>query len=108
MAKRKPKSRQKPRGTMPGRNGGRLNVGGDHGGGRPPDEFRARLRAMVSREDRMVVVETVLRDKKSPHWINAWKYATEHGYGKPPQPVTLATEEGRPLEIAITRRIVGP
>lgn len=89
MSKTEAKSPAKKRELIPQKHGGALMTGGTNKGGtgRPPDEFRRILRDMVSRDDRLKHVETVLENPEHPQWMAAWKWATEHGYGKPVQPV---------------------
>ena len=83
-----------PRGTpLPGANGGTLIAGAGNGpakgapnAGRPPDEWRERLRAMASRDEVLDHVETVLLAGPSdPFFDRALQYVTDHGYGKPKQ-----------------------
>jgi len=68
---------------------GALRVGnpGNKGGARPPDEFKAILQTLASREQTMRALEQLLMAPDHPAFLGALKYATEHGYGKPAQPV---------------------
>ena len=73
---------------------GQLNRGGTLGNkggtGRPPDEFRARMRELATLADKRKHIETVLDDPAHPQWLPALRHVTEHGYGKAIQPVDLA------------------
>lgn len=78
-------------------NGGFL-ISGQGGGpqpgaGRPPDEWRAKLRSFASRDDVMQHVLDVLTvGPNHPFFDRALQYATDHGYGKPKQ--SLEVEAG--------------
>lgn len=75
---------------VPQPHGGALNRGGTPGnaGGRPPNEFKAKLREFVSREDVMGHVNLILtQGPKHPDYRWAAEYATDHGYGKAVQKV---------------------
>lgn len=77
--------------------------------GRKPDEFKALCRELASRDDTMNAIVGILSDPSHPHFLSALRWASEHGYGKPAQPVTGADGEGPVAhEITITRRIVDP
>ena len=57
-------------------------------GGRPRDEWQAKLREMASSDEVLDHVTTVLRLGPShPYFDRALQYATDHGYGRPTQPV---------------------
>lgn len=86
-----------PKGTpLPMRNGGTLIAGAGKGpakgapnAGRPPDEWKAKLRAMASRDEVMTHVETVLlAGPEHPFFDRALQYVTDHGYGRAMQPVS--------------------
>jgi hypothetical protein len=54
--------------------------------GRPPDEWRERLRSMASRDEVLAHVESVLlQGPEHPFFDRALQYVTDHGYGKPKQ-----------------------
>ena len=79
------KARVKPRGTMPGRNGGRLNVGGFHGPGpgRPPDEFKRVMRKIASSDEALTFLNACANGEHGAQFaIRAQEYAAERGYGK--------------------------
>lgn len=113
--KRQPKG--VARGTpIPGRHGGTLIAGAGRGpkkgapnAGRPTDEWKAKLRAMASRDEVMAHVETVLMaGPEHPFFDRALQYATDHGYGRATQPIEhsgsvtleslLAAASGQPTE----------
>ena len=94
------KSREKsspkgvPRGTpIPGKNGGTLIAGAGNGppkgsGGRPRDEWQAKLREMASSNEVLAHVTAVLQaGPEHPYFDRALQYATDHGYGKPKQEI---------------------
>lgn len=95
---RKSVKKRKPKGVAPGTplpmpNGGTLIVAAGRGpakgaanAGRPPDEWRARLREMASRDEVLDHVESVLlKGPTDPFFDRALQYVTDHGYGKPKQ-----------------------
>jgi hypothetical protein len=70
-------------------------VPGNKGGtGRPPDEFKARMRELVTRAEVEQELETVLGTRDHPQWLGALKYATEHGYGKPKESLEVSGKIG--------------
>jgi hypothetical protein len=65
---------------------GRGPAKGAPNAGRPPDEWRAALRALASRDDVLQHLDAVLRAGPGHPWFSkALDYATEHGYGKAKQ-----------------------
>ena len=71
-----------PLGNHPG------NTGGKPGrSGRPPDEFKALCRELVTRKETLAAVRKILRDPDHPAFVGALRWATEHGYGRPLQRV---------------------
>lgn len=73
------------------------------GSGRPPDEFKARLRELVTQADKAGHLEAVLSDPDHPQWLAALKFATEYGYGKPPQSVAISAEVPREVTTNVWR-----
>lgn len=74
---------------------GRLLAGGQYGnpgGGRPPDQFKARMRELANLPDKRGHIERVLGDPEHPQWMAALKHSTEHGYGKPVQSLDVAAK----------------
>jgi hypothetical protein len=71
-------------------NGGKLKTGnaGNKGGhGRPPNEFRDRMRALASREDVEAFLEKCATGEFGPMFhLKALEFAANRGYGKPTQP----------------------
>ena len=56
--------------------------------GRPPDEWKASLRAIASRDDVLRHIERVLTaGPDHPFFARALEYVTEYGYGKAVQQV---------------------
>ncbi len=75
-----------PKNLIPGK--GRGPKPGSPNAGRPPDEWRERLRAMASRDEVLNhVSEVLLAGPDHPYFDRALQYATDHGYGRPTQPV---------------------
>lgn len=67
---------------------GRGPAKGSPNAGRPPDEWKAKLRAIASREDVLAHIESVLTaGPDHPFFARALEYVTEHGYGKATQHV---------------------
>lgn len=88
--------------VIPGRNGGTLRNGGTNRGGpgRPPDEFKQRMRTLASLAAKEKYAGKIIRDINHPHWLGAVKWVTEQGYGKPEQTVKT---DGK-ITIEIVRR----
>lgn len=88
-----PKSAPKTATGVPFQKGGDPRQGrgpapGAPNAGRPPDEWKARLRAMASRDEVLAHVETVLMDGPAhPFFDRALQYVTDHGYGRATQPI---------------------
>jgi hypothetical protein len=65
---------------------GRGPAKGAPNAGRPPDEWKAKLRAIASREDVLQHIESVLTaGPDHPFFARALEYVTEYGYGKATQ-----------------------
>ena len=76
---------------------GKLRVGGNGSGGRPPDKFKAMCRALASSKDVETQVRAILKaGSTDPLFIGALRWASEHGYGKPEQAVDV-TSQGQKL-----------
>jgi len=69
------------------------------GSGRPPDEFRAAMRELASRDEALAKVREVLNTPDHPHWLGAYRFAAEHGYGKPAQ--TIQGPDGGPVQVQV-------
>jgi hypothetical protein len=92
---------------VPQPHGGALQRGnpGNKGGGRPPDEFKAKMRELASNDEVLSYLEQCLKGEHGAKAaVSAHKHITERGYGKVPQEIT--GEGGGPLEVAITRKVV--
>lgn len=77
---KKPKLVKRPNGAGALLSGG---VPGNKGGtGRPPDEFKARMRELASAPAVERELVRVMKSARHREWMNALRYATEHGYGK--------------------------
>jgi hypothetical protein len=87
---------------------GRGPAKGAPNAGRPPDEFRAHMRALVSRADVTEALTEVLSDKRHPHFAKAFQMAAEFGYGKAAQSVELSGAGGLPMAFEVVHRIVDP
>ena len=57
--------------------------------GRPPNEFKAQLAALASREETIRALAAILEDPNHPHFIHALKFAADRGYGRPTQPLQI-------------------
>ncbi len=85
MDKSRPKSPPKRKGNVanliPGK--GRGPKPGAPNAGRPPDEWKAKLREMASRDEVLAHVNSVLlQGPEHPFFDKALQYVTDHGYGK--------------------------
>ena len=93
---------------MPQAHGGALLRGGNlgnKGGGRPTDEFKRRMRKLVSRHETLDYFRECLDGKLGPQvFLSALQFATEGGYGKVPV-VTQVSGADEPLEIILTTGI---
>lgn len=59
--------------------------------GRPPDQWKAHLRTLVDRAEVLTHIEDALVKGPSDEFFEkALDYATDHGYGRPTQPVGLS------------------
>lgn len=85
---RKPRTKAR---TMPGKNGGTLNRGGNHGGGRPPGVFRQYNAHQLERWElvdfmvdvaRGVIPEASIRER-----MYAVEWLTDRAYGKASQQI---------------------
>lgn len=83
--------------------------GNTPGPGRPPNEFRDRMRSLTSRDDVEAYLERCINGEFGPKFfLDALRYTSDRGYGKPTQAVELTGAEGGPLDVTVTRRIVRP
>ena len=78
------KPRKKPR-IVPQSHGGALHMGPNdgNGGGRPPDEFKRRMREIASNDDALDFLRACANGEFGAQFaIKAQEYAAERGYGK--------------------------
>jgi hypothetical protein len=84
--------------------GGALQRGnpGNKGGGRPPDEFKAKMRELASNSEVLDYLEGCLKGEHGAKAaVSAHKHITERGYGR--VPVEVTGEGGGPVSIIIER-----
>lgn len=55
--------------------------------GRPPDAFKELCRELATGEKTIAAVKAILKDETHAQFMAALKWASEHGYGKPAQPL---------------------
>jgi hypothetical protein len=101
-----PKSGNRP-GTFTGKGDPRNGHGPLKGAplaGRPPEEFRAALRALVNRPDVIQRIESLLTDwtTSDSDFLAAYKYACDRAYGRVPT-VIEGGDERKPLVIRLVR-----
>lgn len=77
------------------------------GSGRPPDEFKELCRSLATREETIAAVEAILADPTHGAFIGALKWASEHGYGKPTQPLEHGVTAGLADAIRAARQRAG-
>lgn len=84
---------------------GALRFGGTNKGGpgRPPDAWKARMRALADRGAQTLETKRVLEDETHPLFEAAWKFATEQGHGKASQNIDL-TSKGESMRPVIIRQ----
>lgn len=71
-------------------------------GGRPPDEFKARMQGLASNESVEGYLTRCLNGEFGPKFfLGALGYVTDRGYGKAAQPISGSA--GEPLEIILRR-----
>lgn len=108
-----PKRPRKPKAgeLVPGPRGGKLRHGSKKGNtpgtGRPPDEFKQRMRELTTRKDVETYLERCLKGEFGPKFfLSAWREMRDSGYGKPVQAHEVSGADGAPIEVAVTHRIV--
>lgn len=67
--------------------GGALLPGGTGAGGRPKDEWKAKLRELASSDSAIAGLTAIINDPTHPHYLKALEFAAERGYGKEAQTV---------------------
>jgi hypothetical protein len=102
---RKPRKPKK----VPQAHGGALldgGVPGNKGGGRPPDEFKRRMRELASLKQVETYLIRCLTGREGPKaFVAALKHCTAHGYGLPKGALELMGEAGGPIEITVRREL---
>jgi hypothetical protein len=97
---------------VPQPHGGAIRRGSEKGNtpgtGRPPDEFKAAMRALASSEAMLNHVQDVLNNPDHPQWLGAWKWATERGYGKSPDSLEVSGPGGGAVPLEMVVRFVKP
>lgn len=90
-----------------GRNGGRLNTGGDHGGGRPRKipQLDVLLADVLGGEggdnsEAKKVLESLLKEAKKGN-VAAAVAILDRAYGKPKQPVEHSGDKESPVKVKI-------
>lgn len=80
-------------GGVPGNRGG-------SGGGRPPDEFKARMRELATTAEAEAYFGRCMAGEFGPKfYLAALAHATDRGYGKAAQPIVGDAEQ--PVEIVV-------
>lgn len=69
---------------------------GSPNAGRPKDEFKALCRDLASGDKTIDSVRAILDNPAHPQFVAALRYVTEHGYGKPEQPIV--GDPAKPIE----------
>ncbi len=87
---------------------GRGPAKGAPNAGRPPDEFKAFMRSLVSRDAVSEALGTILANPKHPQYVQAYKMAAEFGYGRASQTVEHSGAGGGPVSLRITHEVVDP
>jgi hypothetical protein len=71
---------------------GKLLTGGkpgNKGGGRPPDEFKRRMREIATRKETEDFLDRCINGEFGPlFYFRALEFAADRGYGKPTQSIT--------------------
>lgn len=82
--------------------GGKLNSGGVFAGtGRPPDAWKAEMRALADSAARAARAKKILETPDHPAWLGAWKFVAEQGYGKADQRIQHAGDADAPLTVRV-------
>lgn len=76
-------------------------IGHPGAGGRPPDEFKRICQGLASGAATLAAVQRILKDPDHAAYLGALKWATEHGYGKPTQPVEHTGKDGGPVRVKL-------
>jgi hypothetical protein len=76
--------------------------------GRPRDEWKAWLRSLIDSPESRAAIEAVACDPNHPAYARVLQWAAERGYGKETEHVEVTGNEGGPLEVRVTRKVVRP
>jgi hypothetical protein len=105
----KPKSPNSVADTIPVRTtakGGKLRTGnpGNRGGGRLPDEFKAKMRELVNGPARLAYLQKCLDGEFGPRFhLKAMELLMDRGYGRAAQEVTVKGDPAAPFTIVVRR-----
>lgn len=66
--------------------------------GRPRDEWKSALAALVSSDEVLTHVRDVLADPTHPQWMRAMEFASERGFGKESVDLTTAGASFHPRQ----------
>lgn len=97
------KSRDKSRDPF---NGAGLTPGnpGNKGGGRPSNEFRETMQALIEQPKVRKALSKILGDPDHPQFSSLWAKAAAYAYGQPSQRVEHTGEDGGPIEFVTEAR----
>ena len=91
---------------VPQKHGGALRQGnpGNRGGGRLPDEFRAKMRELATLPEVEDYFGACIKGEHGPEVaLKAKQYADERGYGKEPSVTKVTGDETQPLVIKVVK-----
>lgn len=95
--------------TMEGKNGGTLKRGGKNkGAGRPTNEFRASLRQLLDLPKVKAAAKKILTNPDHPQFATLYAKIMNQAHGNPTQPVEHSGNEGGPIEVRVTHKVVDP
>src|SRR4051812_34750280 len=83
---------------------GRGPAKGAPNAGRPPDEYKARLRELVGKIEVEQRLEDMLEAKDDRAFLEAYKYCSDKAYGRAPT-VIEGGDERKPLTIRLVREV---
>lgn len=102
---------------MPFKKGHKFSKGGKRpNSGRKPDEFKALMRTIASSKEAIELVKGAIEGKEVDEFLvlqtgvqvpvkpdaatrlKFLQYATDHGYGKPNQPIDATVREAEPIQ----------
>lgn len=86
----------------PGKNGGRLRVGGkpgNKGGGRTPNWLKDWCDELLAKKESKAQVQAVLADSTHTAYASMWKAVADRAHGRPKESVELTGKDGGPIEV---------